>query len=42
MQKVDNNEMISQFGLKYVPVDLENLDVAYKIQKRTMARRSRL
>ena len=25
--------MISQFGLKYIPVNLENLDLAYKIQK---------
>lgn len=25
--------MLSQFGLKYIPVSLENLDLAYKIQK---------
>lgn len=25
--------MLSQFGLKYIPVNLENLHFAYKIQK---------
>lgn len=25
--------MISQYGLKYIPVDLNNLEIAYKIQK---------
>lgn len=25
--------MLSRFGLKYVPINLENLDIAYKIQK---------
>ena len=34
--------MESLYGLTYIPVDMDNLEIAFKMQKRNMDIRSRL